>query len=370
MHNKKPHIQSVGKIHKVLFDYLVGTGVGTSAITQDGNRLCIRILFPEVIVPDPFDVLTYKLRCVVTDSHCHITDILCDIVYAVRNKHSVTERAEVVVVRPQASVRKCLAGPFEVAEQFLLLGVDADDRDAGLLQRLAYGRNVLELLVPVLDISHRNILAERTFTKTETIKYLSDMVPRDFMPGFGKLILDMGLGYGYPYHPIILGKTGSVGFYNLNDRLDPFRVLGQNGMTSATLSADTAFSERLPRLQFLQSNLKSMCADSHFCAKFAITEPLIFETFCLCRKEQSSASFVQAGHIRLFIWREYFWRSFRVHLYALSLLYKDTEFPPDLLYHIIDNQIIKLIFCTMLPRRGQASSGSGFKGRNYHSMAA
>lgn len=46
MHNKKPHIQSVGKIHKVLFDYLVGT----SAITQDGNCPCIGILFPEVIV--------------------------------------------------------------------------------------------------------------------------------------------------------------------------------------------------------------------------------------------------------------------------------------------------------------------------------
>lgn len=52
MHNEKPHIQSVGKIHEILFDYPVGTGVGTSSIAQDGNGPCTRVLFSKVSVPD------------------------------------------------------------------------------------------------------------------------------------------------------------------------------------------------------------------------------------------------------------------------------------------------------------------------------
>ena len=150
MHNKKPHIQSVGKIHKVLFDYLVGTGVRTSAITQDGNCPCIGILFPEVIVPDPFDVLADKLR-------------------------------------------------------------------------------------------------------------------------------------------------GAV-------------------------------------------------ADSHIFAKFAVAESSGLEAFRPRGKKQSSVPFIQTRHVSQLCWREYFWRRFRMHPYNSWLFYKDTKFSPDLLYYIIDNQIINLIF--------------------------
>lgn len=32
-----------------------------------------------------------------------------------------------------------------------------------------------------------------------------------------------------------------------------------------------------------------------------------------------------------------------MYLYALSLLYEDTKFSPDLLYYIIDNQMIALV---------------------------
>lgn len=80
MHNEKPHIQSVGKIHKVLFDYPVGTGVGTSAVAQDGNRTCIRILSLKVIVPDSFDVRADEFGGVVTGTHCHVADIPGDVI--------------------------------------------------------------------------------------------------------------------------------------------------------------------------------------------------------------------------------------------------------------------------------------------------
>ena len=370
MHDKKPHIQPVGKIHKVLFDYLVGTGVGTSAITQDSNCLCVRILLPEVIVPDPLDILTDKLGGVVTDSHCHITDIPCDIVYAMRYKRPVTERAEVMVVRPQTSIRECLARSFEVAEQFLLLGVDADDGDAGLLQRLAYGCDVLELLVPVLYVSHGNILAERALPKAKMVKYLSDMVPGDFMSGFCKLVPDLRLADGDPSHGLVLRKAGQVGLYDPDYRPHPFRMLWLRGVTASSVLADASFLERVAGMQFLQSFLKGVRADSHIFAKFAVAESPGLEAFSPRGKKQSSVPFVQIRHIGQLCWREYFWRRFRMHLYALSLLYKDTKFSPDLLYYIIGNQIIKLTFYTMSLIRDRASFDSDSRGRNRLLMAA
>lgn len=370
MHNKKPHIQSVGKIHKVLFDYLVGTGVRTSAITQDGNCPCIGILFPEVIVPDPFDVLADKLRGAVADSHCHITDIPCYIVYAVWHERPVTERAEVMVVRPQASIRECLARSFEVTERFLLLGVDADDRDAGLLQRLAYGCDVLELLVPVLDVSHRDVLAERTLPKAKMIKYLSDMVPGDFISRLGKFAPDLCLADGDPSHGLILRKAGHVGLYDPDHRPQPFRMLGQRGVTASSVPADASFPERVAGMQFLQPFLKSVRADSHIFAKFAVAESSGLEAFRPRGKKQSSVPFIQTRHVSQLCWREYFWRRFRMHPYNSWLFYKDTKLSPDLLYYIIDNQIINLIFYAASPKRNQASFDSDSRGRNRHLMAA
>ena len=59
-----------------------------------------------------------------------------------------------------------------------------------------------------------------------------------------------------------------------------------------------------------------------------------------------------------------------MHPYNSWLFYKDTKFSPDLLYYIIDNQMIKLIFCAMSPKRNQASFDSDFRERNRHLMAA
>ena len=370
MHDKKPHIQPVGKIHKVLFDYLVGTGIGTSAITQDGDCPCVRILFPEVIVPDPFDVLADKLGGVVAGSHCHITDILCDVVYAMRDKRSATERAEVMVVRLRTPVRKCPSGSSEVAGQILLLGVDADDGDAGLLQRLAYGCDVLELLVPVLYVSHGNILAEGALPKAKMVKYLSDMVPGDFMSGFGKLAPDLRPADGDPSHGLVLRKAGHVGLYDPDRSPHPFRMLWQRGVTASSGPADAPFRERVAGMQFLQPFLKSVRADSHIFAKFAVAESPGLEAFSPRGKKQSSVPFVQTRHISQLCWREYFWRRFRMHLYDLSLLYKDTNFSPDLLYYIIGNQIIKLIFLHVLLIRDRASFDSDSRGRNRLLMAA
>ena len=242
--------------------------------------------------------------------------------------------------------------------------------DEGLLQRLAYGCDVLELLVPVLDVSHRDVLAERTLPKAKMIKYLSDMVPGDFISGLGKFAPDLCLADGDPSHGLILRKAGHVGLYDPDHRPQPFRMLGQRGVTASSVPADASFPERVAGMQFLQPFLKSVRADSHIFAKFAVAESSGLEAFRPRGKKQSSVPFIQTRHVSQLCWREYFWRRFRMHPYNSWLFYKDTKFSPDLLYYIIDNQIINLIFYAASPKRNQASFDSDSRGRNRHLMAA
>lgn len=187
MHHKKPHIQSVGKIHKILLDYPVGTGVGTSTIAQNGNRMCIRVLPLEVSVPDSLDIVAYKLGGVVTDSHCHISDIFGNIVNTVRNYRAVSECCKVMIKGFQSAIRESLAVPFKVTEQILLLGINTDNRDTDFFQGLASRCNVFKLFIPILDISHWDILAEGPLFKSKEIKYLSNMIFGYYISGLGKL---------------------------------------------------------------------------------------------------------------------------------------------------------------------------------------
>lgn len=209
------------------------------------HRMAIVCASGYVPVPDSLNVVADKLGGIVTDSHCHISDIFCNIVDTVRDYRAVSKCCKVVIEGFQSAVGESFTRPFEVASQFLFLGVNAEDRDADILQRLACSGDVLKLLVPVLYISHRDILAEGYFLKFKVIKYLSDMISGYLMSSLGKFILNLSLGQRDPDHILILRKTGSMRLYDLNCCLNPFRMLGQHSMTPATLSADAFPFDRL-----------------------------------------------------------------------------------------------------------------------------
>jgi len=59
-----------------------------------------------------------------------------------------------------------------------------------------------------------------------------------------------------------------------------------------------------------------------------------------------------------------------MHLYITWSFYKDTKFSPDLLFYIIDNQIIKQIFFTLSRELVQVPFELDFRGQNHHLMAA
>ena len=57
MNDKKPDTQFVGKVHKVLLDDSVRGRVRASAIAQDNEGMCLRVLLTQVLPPDSRDVV-------------------------------------------------------------------------------------------------------------------------------------------------------------------------------------------------------------------------------------------------------------------------------------------------------------------------
>ena len=51
MNDKKPDTKFVGKVHKILLDDSVRTGIRSSAIAQDNKRMRIRVLPLQVLFP-------------------------------------------------------------------------------------------------------------------------------------------------------------------------------------------------------------------------------------------------------------------------------------------------------------------------------
>ena len=358
MNDKKPDTQFVGKVHKILLDDSVRTGVRASAIAQDNQSVRSRVLLLQVLPPYPCDVVTDKLGRVMADAQCHVTDIPGHIIDAVRNNLTIGECGEVMIICQWLAIGKGLSFPLEVSEHLLLLGVNADDGKSHRLCFFADGGDTLELFISVLDLFHRKVLIERAFPKAKGVKDLADEVAGDIITGLGQFIYDLRHAQGYPHYIFVLRKTCGMGLDDLHNSPRPLGMLGKHALPTGTRSANAAVTRTLSGEKFLSPILKSMCACSHNFTNFAVAEPMSLEVGGLGCQEPSSVSFVQRGHIRQIAWRKDFWRSFRKHFYTSWSLYKVTKKSPDFLYYIIDNQQIKSIIYRFFgdPRRGGYSS--------------
>ena len=344
MHNEQPDIQFVGKVHEVLLDDPVRTGVGTSSIAQDNQGMRIRVLLLQVFPPDSRDVVADESGRVVADSQRHVADIPCHIVDAVRNHLAVGEGGEVVVKGLERAVGQRLSITLEVPQHLLLLGVNADDGEPYARGLRTNGGNLPELIVPVLYVLHGKVLIEGAFPKAEGIKDLSHEVAGDAASDSREFTHDLGDAQGYPHHILILREPSRMGLDDLHDSLRPLGMAGKISLPSGTRSADTAVAGTFSAKEFPYPFLKSMCACSHHFTNTAVAEPLGLEVGGFRGQEPSSVSFVQRGHIRQIAWRKDFWGRFRYHFKSIAITLKVTKNPPVSLRYITDNQQIKLNF--------------------------
>ena len=355
MYDKKPYTQSVGKIHEVLLDNLVRAGVGPSSVAKDHDSPGIGIPLPEMSVPYPLDVLADELGGVVTSADCHISGVCGHVIDAMRDNLPVAERGEVVVEGYELVFGQSLARPFEISRHLFLLGVHADDGEVDVCGGFAHGSDLLELLVPVLDLLHGEFLVERPLPQLETAKNLFDQIPGDVMSARLQFVYYLLDAEGYPHHALVLGKPCRVRLDNLQYSLRPFGMLRNFPFTPTALTADAAGRQDWARLKFFDTFSYRMRTNSHYFTNFAVADAIGLQLFGFRRDEVPSVPLVQACHKSQITLRQHIWRRFLYHIMSFEITHKVTKNPPDYQIYLIDIQYIKPLFCRKISLVGKVS---------------
>ena len=277
MHNENVHIKSGCKVHEILLDYAVGAGVGR----------------------------------VVARAYGHISGVCRDVVDAVRNNLTVRERPEVVIERTRLTRAEHFPVTLEVADEFFLLGVDADNGDAYCRSLLSDVSDIPELDVPALNIPHRDVLAEGTVAVAERFKYLPDNVLGDIAVPANHLPCNLWNGQGHPDDVLILRKTRSMRSDNHLEGVNPFRMLREQGLAAASATADPSIVRSVVGFDFLDAVIQSVFAGSNKLTNFVHATSAKGKSLG-CEKAPSLV-FAERRHKRQFFCCKHFWRRLRNH---------------------------------------------------------
>jgi len=322
----------------------MGAGVGSATVAQDYHCGCVGVLRLKMFIPNSFDVITDKLGSVVTRTYSHISNIISHIVDSVRDNLTVGERAEVVVKRLGPSLAYYFAFPLEVANEFLLLGVDADDRNTnrgGLLSDIC---NVQKLGVPVLNILHREVLDERPVTEPHLFKHLPDNIFGYITSLLGHFPGNLRRTHRHPNDIFVLRQACCTRSDDQFERIESLRMSIQFPLSPSSGTADTPGFRRIAGMDFIDGLVDCL---------FACTEKLCNFVHAMPAKGKSLGSeilsllvFVEQGHKQLLLGCEHFWRSVRNHLKYLGIVFKVTNYSPVLQIYLTNNQIFNYSFRT------------------------
>ena len=123
--------------------------VAPAAVRQNEQVVGLRIVTVSALAPPAGDIVGGEFGCVVRCADKHRTLIADRIVNAEGNRHPLALGTEVMVIHRGGDLTPDSPGILEIADQFLLLGVDTDDRQAALQELLLFLGDVTELLVPL-----------------------------------------------------------------------------------------------------------------------------------------------------------------------------------------------------------------------------
>lgn len=356
MHNEDIHTQSVGKVHEILLDNPVRTGVRTASVAENHHGMGIWVLLHKMFVPYPRDVVADKLGSVVVGTECQIAHILRDIVDAVWNYLSISERLKVVVKRLGLPDAKRTSLSLEVTDEFLLLCVDAQDGEPQLCTLLPDVSNMQKLNISLLGIPHRKALEELPVAEAKGLKYLTNMVFGDVASVVNHSTSYLWDGQRYPEYILVLRESGKVRFDDQTEYIHPFWMKWQLGLTASAGAADPSLFGSVPGAEFFDALTDGIFAVSHFFANFANAMSAKCErTF---REVVPHLAFIEFRHKHPALGRKAFWRSFLNHFKGLAIFFKVKKFSPDFLYYIINNQQIESKFSYFFKRFIKACSRS------------
>lgn len=144
----------LGQLDQILLDDVVGAGIRAATVTEQQQRMGLGVVVLQVLDPHTPQVVAGELGGVAVGAQGHVALIGVDVINAVGNDPAIREAGKVVVIDPAATCRVALARPVEVAQHFLLLGVDAQHGQVLLGEGRTVAADFLELLVALLNLLH------------------------------------------------------------------------------------------------------------------------------------------------------------------------------------------------------------------------
>lgn len=227
MYNCEFHIQSIGKPHKASLDCLVEAGVGIDLISQNVNCSCVEILSPKMSVLRPRYVATGKPRCVVAIHYYYVSNIFGGVLDTMKNRCSVTECVNAVVICLLEAVGKRFALFLEVLCLLFLLVDSAKYGNVDLHCGFKYGRPA-----------------------PKEVKYIGRMMLESLISGYEKFTLYPCFAQPYPDYIHLLYKTLFERFSKMSGGITPFNVPWRNNVMSSALHADAALGHQLVGMLF------------------------------------------------------------------------------------------------------------------------
>ena len=151
----------VRKFLKVLFEQVHGRAVAAAAIAQHQQFLGLGIVGPAMPLPPRLETVTGQFAGIVAGIQVNEALVLPHIIEAAWDHHACSSAAEIVIVGLDGFLRVDRAITVEIAQQFLLLGVHADDRQAIVQIIVLQAGDVLELGVAVWIAGTHRLLLQR-----------------------------------------------------------------------------------------------------------------------------------------------------------------------------------------------------------------
>lgn len=326
VHHDNLQTYSVGEADEVLLDDVVGTGVGAASVTEYHHHPGIRIEGLQMLFPAGLDIVADELGGVVAGADGEVSCVAGDVVDAVRDDGPLGEGGEVVVECSGRSRAEHGSLPLEVADELLLLRVDADNRDAVLDAHLPDPADLLKLLVPAFDFAHRYVLAERPRPESAFPYEPTDMVfgdgysaPEEFSPDGGSLDVE-------PHGIFVLWVARHVFFHHLHEAILPFWMLGDFVLRTASGLADSALSGTRFLSKFADSLANRLCGNFDKLAQRLYRKAV--GTDRLARNKLPSLPFIECHKERYFLFLEAYWRFLLQSCNCLELNCKDTKISP------------------------------------------
>lgn len=326
VHHDKSQPDSVGERDEVLFDDVVGAGIGPAAVTKDNEHFGLRVERLKMLIPACFDIVAYKLGSVVACADSEVSRVSGDVVDSVRDNCPLGEGGKVVVKSLWRGSAEHVSLTLEVADKFLLLGVDADNRDTGFYAQLLDSTDFLELLVPALGFAHRDVLAERPRPESAFLDEPADVVFRDIHSTADKLPSD-SRDIDVKPDDVLVHRVAChmLGRY-LQKALLPFRMLGYFVLRAASRLADSAVAWTDFLSKFANSFANRLCGNFEKLAQ-RLYRKTVGPDRLACNKKPS-LPFIECHKKCFFLFFKPYWGFLFQSCNYLENNYKDTKISP------------------------------------------